>query len=65
MRILIVLAALVAATLAYEECGLKGHGNLGRIINGENAQRGEFPWQISQRLINGNGKGSIHYCGEL
>lgn len=48
MKFLLVVAALVATTLAFEKCGLKGSGS--RIVNGLPAAHGEFPWQISLRM---------------
>jgi len=45
MKVLVVLAALLGASTAFEGCGQKGSGS--RIVNGEDAGHGEFPWQIS------------------
>lgn len=61
MKVLLVLAALVATTLANEKCGLKGSG--GRIVNGLPAGHGEFPWQISLQFQPYFFFDSQHICG--
>merc|ERR1719209_2770097 len=61
MKVLIVLAALVATTLAFEKCGLKGSGS--RIVNGLPAAHGEFPWQISLRYAPAFYYQKQHICG--
>merc|ERR1712002_1384240 len=61
MKVLIVLAALVATTLAFEKCGLKGTGS--RIVNGLPAAHGEFPWQISLRFAPFAFFQGQHICG--
>merc|ERR1712002_1283229 len=48
MKLLIVLAAVVACATAFQTCGKKGAGS--KIVNGLPAGRGEFPWQISLRF---------------
>jgi len=58
---LLLLAFLLttAPTSAYEECGKRGAAS--RIIGGERAAHGEFPWQISLRFsLLGTSK---HVCG--
>jgi len=54
------LLLLVAAASAFEECGKKGSSS--RIINGEDAGHGEFPWQISLR-IDPKVQKVGHFCG--
>merc|ERR1712198_282816 len=59
---LLLLSAFLLATAptsAYEECGKRGAAS--RIIGGERAALGEFPWQISLRFaLLGASK---HVCG--
>jgi len=55
-----LLLLLVAAASAFEECGKKGSSS--RIINGEDAGHGEFPWQISLR-IDPKVQKVGHFCG--
>ena len=47
------------------ECGLSSriHAPTGRIVNGTNAYKGEFPWQASIMLYRGIQSGFDHYCG--
>jgi len=61
MKVLIVLFALVATTLAFEKCGMKGTGS--RIVNGLPAAHGEFPWQISLRFAPFYFYQKQHICG--
>jgi len=59
MRSLIcVLILLVASAAAFQTCGKKGDGS--RIVNGKDAGHGEFPWQISLRVLGDN---EHHICG--
>merc|ERR1712142_10816 len=61
MKVLVVLFALVATTLAFEKCGMKGSGS--RIVNGLPAAHGEFPWQISLRFAPFYFYQKQHICG--
>jgi len=48
MKTICLLLVFVATASAFQQCGQKGSGS--RIINGDDAGHGEFPWQISLRF---------------
>merc|ERR1712168_430763 len=45
MKVLILLSAVLGLSVAFPQCGQKGTGS--RIVGGQDAGHGEFPWQIS------------------
>lgn len=61
MKILVIIAALVAFAAGFEICGKKGASN--RIVNGLPAAHGEFPWQISLRFGSYKNQPKQHICG--
>merc|ERR1712002_217786 len=61
MKLLIVLAAVVACATAFQTCGKKGAAS--RIVNGLPAGHGEFPWQISLRFSPYAFFQKQHICG--
>lgn len=64
MLLSILLATVLIASAFganHPDCGTKGPKFYPRIVGGENAEKGEFPWQISLRRKSSNTW--RHTCG--
>ena len=63
MRLYLVpcLLASVATAADVPAIPLKDQVGVGRIVGGEEAADGEFPWQVSLRSV--GSIGATHFCG--
>ena len=63
MRAALLLSAglLTVSAGDYPAIPLKDQVGVGRIVGGEVAADGEFPWQVSLRTL--GGVGQTHFCG--
>ena len=61
MRVVLLLSAGLVAASAIPSIPLKRQVGTGRIIGGETAEDGEFPWQVSIRYS--GSLGITHFCG--
>merc|ERR1712012_343024 len=64
MKAALLLSAGLFLTVSagdYPAVPLKDQVGVGRIVGGEVAADGEFPWQVSLRTL--GGVGQTHFCG--